>query len=71
MDFNFEAALWYILAADCAFANVVAWLYPHWYQQSYLGISMRSPASMPWWVVYLVLILGLGIALKRSGILPW
>ena len=71
MDFNFEAALWYILAADCAFANVVAWFYPQWYQQSYPSISKLFPATKPWCVVYLVLTLWLGIALKRSGVLPW
>ena len=47
MDFNFEAALWYILAADCAFANVVAWFYPQWYQQSYPSISKLFPATKP------------------------
>lgn len=71
MDFNFEAVLWYILVADCAFANAVAWFYPGWYERSFPGISKFFPATRPWCVVYLLLTVWLGIALKRNGILPW
>ena len=71
MEFNTEAFLWYLLVADCAFANVVAWLCPGWYEKSCPSISRFFPATRPWCGVYLVLTLWLGISLKRSGILPW
>ena len=55
MEFNFEAALWYVLVADCAFANLVAWLYPDWYKRSYpqaiskLALTIWLPLGvLPW-----------------------
>ena len=71
MELNFEAVLWYLLVADCAFANVVAWFYPGWYKRSYPSVAKLFPATRPWCLVYLGLTVWLGIALKRSGILPW
>jgi hypothetical protein len=71
MEINIEAALWYLLVADCAFANVVAWFCPDWYDKSYPSIAKLFPATKSWCGVYLLITLWLGVALKRSGVLPW
>ncbi|MEC8790859.1 MAG: hypothetical protein VXX29_06485 [Verrucomicrobiota bacterium] len=71
MDFNFEAFLWYLLLADCAFANVVAWFNADWYGAKYPRIAFVFPASKPWCLLYLMLTIWLGMALRRLGVLPW
>ena len=71
MDFNFQALFWYILAADCAFANSVAWFAQDWYREVCPSIFKHFPATKAWCGVYLVLILWLGHSLYQQGILPW
>ena len=50
MDFNFQALFWYILAADCAFANVVAWFYQVGTGQVVLLFLNIFPLPRPWCV---------------------
>ena len=71
MDFNFQAFLWYLLAADCAFANTVAWFYHDWYREACPSIFKHFPSTKAWCGLYLILILWLGHALHAQGILPW
>ena len=71
MDFNFQALFWYILAADCAFANSVAWFAQDWYREECPSIFKHFPATKAWCSVYLLLILWLGHSLHKQGILPW
>lgn len=71
MDFNFQALFWYILAADCAFANTVAWFYQDWYRETCPSIFKHFPPTKAWCGVYLLLILWLGHSLHQQGILPW
>ena len=71
MDFNFQALFWYILAADCAFANTVAWFYQDWYREACPSIFKHFPATKAWCGMYLVLTLWLGHALHGQDILPW
>jgi len=71
MDFNFEALLWYVLVVDCAFANFVAWFNADWYDEKYPRIAYFFPANKSWCLLYAFLIIWLGIALKRLGVLPW
>ena len=71
MDFNFEAFIWYILAADCAFALAVSFFSQDWYRESFPEVFKHFPATKAWCMVYLILILWLGYSLHRQGILPW
>ena len=71
MDFNFQAALWYLLAADCAFAITVSWFCQDWYRQSFPAVFKHFPATKAWCSVYLMLTLWLGHSLLKQGVLPW
>ncbi len=71
MPFNIEATIWYTILLDSIGANIVAWFCADWYRGNLKAIHKHFPASKGWCFVYLALVLWVGCALYRHGVLPW
>jgi hypothetical protein len=67
---TFEAFLWYLVFLDAIFANLVAWCCAKWYKKKFKKLWNQLPITKGWTAIYLILIIWLGVALLRLGILP-
>jgi len=66
-----EAILFYIILADSLTVNILAWCCGKWYKKNYKWASKRFPLTKGWAVWYLILVLWIGYALFRLGVLPY
>jgi len=65
-----EGVIWYLVLIDSIGANITAWFFAKWYKKNmYKGIVKHFPATKGWCLWYLVLVLWLGFALNRLGLL--
>lgn len=70
MAISIEAIIWYAFLVDSIFANIFSWCCPRWYAKKYKGFSRVFPLTKGWTLLYFVLIVWIGYALYRLGILP-
>ncbi len=68
---NIEAIIWYLLLLDSVGANIIVGCCTKWYKKNYKGFCKHFPPSKGWCLLYLALVLWIGFALLRLGILPW
>jgi len=64
-----EAILWYLFLLDSLFANAGAWFFPKYYKKKFKSFSKILPLTKTWAAIYLILVLWVGCALLRLGIL--
>ncbi len=64
-----EALIWYLFLIDSTGANIVVWFFPKWYKKKAGWFYKHFPASKGWALLYLILILWVGSALNRLGII--
>ena len=69
MVLGVEGIIWYLLLLDSIGANITAWFFSGWYKKNFKGIWKHFPASKGWCGYYLILILWVGYALSRLGML--
>jgi len=69
MVFNLEAIIYYLVLLDSIGANILAWCCAKWYKKNYKGFYKHFPATKGWALFYLVLVLWVGCALNRLGII--
>lgn len=68
---NIEAIIWWAFLADSIGANIIAWFFSNWLKKNYKGFWKHVPVTKAWAGFYLLLILWIGFALYRLGILPY
>ncbi len=66
-----EAIIWWIFLLDSIGANIMALFFPKWYKKTFKGFWKHFPATKGWAIFYLILVLWVGLALYRLGILPY
>ena len=66
-----EVIIWYLFVLDSVGANITAWFFPKWAKKNFKGVWKHLPITKAWAGVYLVLVLWVGCALYRLGILFW
>ncbi|MCR4323566.1 MAG: hypothetical protein NUV37_01185 [Nanoarchaeota archaeon] len=64
-----EGVIWYLFLIDSLFANAGAWFFPKWYKKKFRGLWKHLPLTRAWACVYLILIIWIGCALFRLGVL--
>jgi hypothetical protein len=66
----FEAIIYYIILIDAIGANITAWFFAKWYKKNMSkGLAKHFPASKGWCLWYLILVIWVGCALSRLGVL--
>jgi len=68
---SFEAVIWYLFLIDSLGANIMAIFFPKWLKKNFKGIWKHLPVTKGWAAIYLLLVLWVGCALWRLGVLPW
>jgi len=68
---SFEAVIFYVLLVDSIIANILSWCCVKWYKKNYKGFYKHFPVTKGWCIWYLILVLWIGYALYRLGILPY
>ena len=68
---NIEAIIWWGFLIDSLGANFMAWFFPGWYKKKFKGFWRHLPVTRGWALFYLVLVLWVGWALWRLGVLPY
>ena len=68
---NIEAIIFYGFLLDSIGANIVAWCCPKWCKKNYPRVYKYVPITKAWGLLYLVLVLWIGWALYRLGVLFW
>ncbi len=71
MVFNLEALVWYLFLVDSIGAGILSTCCVKWYKKNYKGFYKHFPPTKGWCTLYLILVLWVGSALYRNGILPW
>ena len=74
MAINIEAIIWYLFLIDSVGANIFVWGSPKftkWYKRKYKKLLKYLPLTKAWCFVYLILVLWVGNALCRLGVLWW
>lgn len=66
---SIEEILFYLLVIDSVGANAVAWFDGKWYTKHFKIFSRWFPVAKGWTAWYLVLVLWLGYAFYRLGII--
>jgi len=69
---NFESIIWYLFLIDAVGANLTVWFFPTiiiWYKKNFPRASKYLPLTKGWALVYLILVIWVGCALWRLGIL--
>ena len=66
-----EAIVWYLFLLDSIGANIAAWFFPGWSKKTLKGLWKHLPVTKGWALVYLILVLWIGCALYRLGVLPY
>lgn len=69
MPINIEAISYYLFLIDSIFANLIIWFLPNWYKKNFKKYHKFLPLTKLWSGVYFVIILWLGYALIRLGVL--
>ena len=69
MVFNAEAVIYYLFVIDAIMANIFALFYPNWLKKNYKGFYKHFPLTKGWALFYLILVIWIGCALYRLGIL--
>ena len=64
-----EQIIYYLILLDSVIANIVAWFFPKLYKKNYKGFYKHFPTTKGWCLWYLILVLWVGYALIRLGIL--
>ncbi len=63
-----ESIIWHLVLLDSIFANLGAWFFPNWYKKNFEGFWRILPLTKVWAIIYLALVLWVGWALMRLGI---
>jgi len=71
MAISVEAIIFYLLLIDSISANIVAYCCKKWYKKKFKTFFRYFPPSEGWCAYYLILVLWIGFALYRLGILPY
>jgi len=71
MAISVEAIIFYLILIDSIGANIVAFCCQKWYKKKFKIGFRHFPATKGWCAVYLILVLWIGFALYRLGILPY
>ena len=71
MALGVEGVIWYVVLCDSLFCNFVAWFKQKWYKKVYKRTSKYFPLTKAWAISYLLLVLWVGYALYRLGIIVW
>ena len=71
MVLSIEAIIWYLVLIDSVGANIMTWCCAKWYKKNYKGFYKHFPATKGWALMYLLLVLWIGFALYRLGVLPY
>ena len=71
MVLNIEAIIWYLFLLDSAGAAIVSLCCAKWVKKNYKFIHKHFPLTKGWALMYLGLVLWVGFALYRMGILPY
>jgi hypothetical protein len=67
---SFESIIWYLFLLDALGANIFVWLgYGKGIKKKLKGFFKHFPLTKGWALMYLVLVLWVGYALYRLGIL--
>ncbi|MFH1425745.1 MAG: hypothetical protein ABIG28_03415 [archaeon] len=64
-----EAIVYYLVLLDSIFAVLLAFCFHGWYKRHYKGFYRHFPATKGWVIWYLILVLWIGWALSRLGLL--
>ena len=68
---NFEAIIWYLFLLDSLGANFMIWLgYGNKFKKKFKGFAKHFPPTKGWAFLYLLIVIWVGCALYRLGILP-
>ena len=68
---NIEAIIYYAFLLDSVGANITTFLFPKWIKKHNKGFFKHFPVTKLWTLLYLALVLWIGWALYRLGILPY
>jgi len=69
---NFEAIIFYLFLLDSLGANIMVWFFPSftkWYKKKLPSLFKYLPLKKGWAFLYLILVLWIGCALYRLGVL--
>ncbi len=66
-----ESIIWYLFLIDSLGAVILSFCCAGWYKKNYKGIYKHFPATKGWCLAYFVLVLWVGSALYRLGMLPY
>ncbi len=70
MAIGIEGIIWYLFLIDSIGAVITSFCCAKWYKKNmHKGIVKHFPATKGWCLVYLILVLWVGSALLRLGIL--
>jgi hypothetical protein len=65
-----EAIIYYIILIDSIGAVITTLFFPKWYKKNmHKGIVKHFPAAKGWAIYYLILVLWVGWALNRLGVI--
>jgi len=67
---SFEAIIWYLVLIDSLLSNVIAWFFGGWYKKEFKKWHKILPLTKAWAGWYLLLVIWIGCALYRLGLLP-
>ena len=72
MQFTIETILYYAFLLDSIMANIIIWLLPNFYKnfkKKFPRFSKHLPITKLWALLYLILVIWIGYALYRLGII--
>ena len=64
-----EGVIWYLFVLDSVGANIAAWFFADWAHKNFKGILKHIPLKKAWAAIYLILVIWVGSALFRLGVL--
>ena len=72
MVLTIESIIWYLFLLDSLGAVITSFCCAKWFKKKFKGSFWKHfPPTKGWTLVYLVLVLWVGSALYRMGILPY
>jgi len=69
MALGFEGIIWYLFLLDSLGATITSLCCAKWYKKKFRWGHKHFPVTRGWCVAYLVLVLWVGTALNRLGLL--
>jgi len=66
---SFEQVIWYLFLIDSVGANIAAWFFSGWAKKNFKGVLKHLPLTRGWAFIYLILVIWVGCALWRLGVL--